>query len=96
MCQSLADKYLLAAPFYGAAVAHPAHLMIGVIPRLSETYRQAPRWRLPMIQWRILIKRLVRADLVEVLSERIKTRLLLGSVGSRWRRRWIARQQPRS
>ncbi len=67
---------MFAAPFDPTRWAHAAHLVIGIVPWVFEAARKLANRRLPMLRWRCLRKRLVRALLVIVLAEGVEARLL--------------------
>ena len=77
------DEHNRAPPLDSTAVAaDAAHLVIRVIPRLSDAFWKRTQRR-PPVFGRRLQKRLVRPLLVVVRAERIESRLLLNVMGTK-------------
>src|SRR5271156_6372169 len=91
--QTLADKDLCAFPEEGSIRINSLGLHAGVVFRFRHSIRIASR-RTVVASGRCLLRhRLMRALLVELLAESIKSLLLCSPVG-RWRFRRLGLQRP--
>jgi hypothetical protein len=91
--QTLADKDLCALPEEGSIRINSLGLHAGVVLRCSNSIRIAARRTVVARGRRLLLQRLMRAFLVELLAESIKSLLLRSPVG-RWRFRRLGLQRP--
>src|SRR5919201_4836688 len=77
--QRLTDKDMLTLPPDLARAAHPAHLVIGIIPGLLDAIRHRPRRSRVKFRRRPLAQRFMWALLVVVSAEAVEADLLFGS-----------------
>src|SRR6266481_7504304 len=73
--QRLAEEDQIAAPFDLAVGTHPAHRVLGVVPRLLDPARIRPQRRAEAAGRRHLAERFVRAMVVKIVAEAVKAGL---------------------
>src|SRR5271165_6759870 len=81
--QTLADKDLCAFPEEGSIRIHSLRLHVSVVFRFRDSIRIGPRRTVVARGRRLLLQRLMRALLVELLAEPIKGFLLRSPAGRR-------------
>src|SRR5260370_42262294 len=76
--EALRDKDFFSFPFNLPIAAHPAHLVVGVVPGVLQARRPGSGRGLVMLGGRSLVKGLVGTLVIEVVAEAVKALLLLG------------------